>query len=154
MNEICDALRELLTTLVWVKNSSDFEGVDRLEVVMQRLVLFASVLLVTISTRIFVITGSSLRKTMHAQGRRLLKMQPTIALACFTIMVACFAGHVEALGYDEECALTSDLAVRYCPCDLMPLYLYNTNETSPLLHMNSHVTIDQRPRRNCMRSRD
>jgi hypothetical protein len=68
-----------------------------------------AVFFVAISTTILVVTVSSLHKTKIALGGRLMTVHPTIFLTCFTL-VACVAGHVDALVYDEGGA--SELAVR------------------------------------------
>jgi hypothetical protein len=58
---------------------------------------------------VFCVIVSSLHKTKIDLGGRLMTVHPTISLACFT-RVACVAGQVGALGYDEEDA--SELVVR------------------------------------------
>ena len=68
-----------------------------------------AVFCVSISTTILVVTLSSLHKTKIALGGMVMTVYPTIFLTCFTL-VACIAGHVDALIYDEEGA--SELAVR------------------------------------------
>jgi hypothetical protein len=98
MPEIFKALIELPTSLVWVSYPSDHgdlnQGVNGLDDV---LMLLVSVPFVTISTMILVIIGVSLRKIIMKQGGILMTMQPTIVLVCFNL-VACFSGHVDALG--------------------------------------------------------
>ena len=58
---------------------------------------------------VFLVIVSSLHKTNIDLGGRLMTVHPIIFLTCFTL-VACVAGQVGALGYDEEDA--SELVVR------------------------------------------
>jgi hypothetical protein len=55
----------------------------------------------SLALNVFLVIVSSLHKTIIDLGGRLMTVHPTIFLTCFTL-VACVAGQVVALGYDEE----------------------------------------------------
>jgi len=110
-----EIVHEFPPSLVWfptpLADGEIIQIVDRPKDVLPSLVLYASVLLVVaISAMNCFVTGTTrLMKIIVSRGRMVIMMQPSILLTCFTL-VACFAGQVDALGYDEEGA--SELAVR------------------------------------------
>jgi hypothetical protein len=111
---------------VRVKHPSDpgnlNQGVSQLKEVLQSLVLYASVLFLTMSTIILVINCASLRKWILVQGGRRMTMHPTIVLAYFAPVVY-YASQLDTLRYDEEGATAFERAVRYIVNDLIPLLL-------------------------------